>query len=56
MSNDLCSGSPEGKWMSSSEYYGKCENENIKTADMVLLSHSVCDKCFEKVSNDIGET
>lgn len=49
-------GASEGKWISSAEYYARCEQEGNKRADDVLLSHTVCDKCFDLVSADLEET
>jgi len=50
-------GSTEGKWMSSMEYYAKCEqnDSNIHKVDDLLLSHTVCDKCYNLVVVDLEE-
>jgi hypothetical protein len=48
-------GSEDGKWVPSAEYYAKCEIDGSRAADDVLLSHTVCDKCFNLVAADLEE-
>jgi len=47
-------GSTEGKWMPSAEYYAKCNNDPSLPKD-VLLSHTVCDKCYSLVLADLDK-
>jgi len=47
-------GSTDGEWINSMEYYARCDLHGEKKYD-VLLSHTVCTKCYKMVLADLGE-